>query len=121
MAVDRTYGFIGENDAVTFYNGQAVIDLAWIFFYDDEEETDFDFQGYSSAFLRIYADRVNGVHGKRIKNFTTQLTRNQNVLVQNCSVTDMTFSVGGKYKFEIGYVRSGGYDIILRYGQVEII
>ena len=52
------YGFIAENEGLKFYNGKAVIDLVFAFYYDDEEETEFDFYGDTgSYFLRVLDER----------------------------------------------------------------
>jgi hypothetical protein len=56
-----------------------------------------------------------------VKAFTTQITRNASVQVLNCSESDMTFESAGNYYYEIGYIISGGYETVLRYGVIEII
>lgn len=112
------HGFIAENEGLKFYNGQAVIDLAFAFYYDDEDETEFDFpMDAGSYFLRVLDERS----GRELKEYTTQLTRNSNKLVMNCSVSDMTFEDLGIYYCEMGYIRSGGYEEILRYGEFVTI
>lgn len=115
--MDSSRGFIAQEAPLTFYNGQALIDLAFTILYDDEEETNFDFAGYVSAYFRAYDERG----GQLLKNFVTQVTRNSNVLIMNCSVSDMTFEdLGTSYFFELGYNRSG-YEIPIRYGKLTII
>lgn len=109
--------FASDEEDLRIYNGQAMLNETILFFYDDEDETDYDFPAYSSAFFRVYNSRG----GKLIKNFTTQVSRSSNALILNCSVLDMTFTETGKRYYEIGYVRSGGYDIILRFGNGTII
>jgi len=114
--MDISKGFIAEENGLTFYNGKAIIDLAFTFLYDDEVETIFDFYGYVSSYLYVYDERS----GQLLKSFTDQITRNSNVLVLNCSVSDMTFDDPGNYYFELGYV-SSGYEIPLRYGKFKVI
>jgi hypothetical protein len=114
--MDISKGFIAQEQGLSFYNGKAVIDLAFTFLYDDEEETVFDFIGYVSAYMYVYDDRSEQL----LKSFTTQLTRNSNVIVMNCSISDMTFENTGTFYFELGYNRSG-YEIPLRYGKLKII
>lgn len=114
--MDISKGFIAQEQGLSFYNGQAVIDQAYTFLYDDDEETVFDFIGYVSAFLYVYDERS----GQLLKSFTSQITRNSNVLVMNCSVSDMTFDDEGFYYYEMGYNRSG-YEIPLRYGKLKIV
>lgn len=127
MAINRTYGFEAVEESITFYNGQAVLNLP-IYYYtlateadhDDEIDGEFvdeyPFSGYASSFLNIYdSDERNTL----VKSFTSQVTRNSNAQVLNLSVSDMTFDQNGTYYFELGYVRSG-YDIVLRFGQLFI-
>lgn len=110
-------GFIATESPLEFYNAQAVLDLPFPFVYDDEDSTLFDFPSYVSSFLFIYDER----RGRLIKSFTTQMTRNSNTIVMNCSESDMTFEDNGKYYYEMGYIFTGGYEIVLRYGVMEII
>lgn len=114
--MDISRGFIAQEQGLSFYNGKAIIDLAFTFLYDDDDETVFDFIGYVSAYLYVYDERS----GQLLKSFTSQLTRNSNVLVLNASVADMTFDDTGSYYFELGYNRSG-YEIPLRYGKLKIV
>lgn len=111
-----TQGFIAENNDLSFYNGKAVINLAIPVYYDDTDESAFDFYGFVSAYFRVYDERL----GRIIKNFTSQVTRNSNVLVINLSVNDMTFEDVGIYYFELGY-NSNGYEVPIRYGKLFIV
>lgn len=106
----------GNEKDLKVYNAHPLIDYPIEFIYEDDE-TGYAFTGFSSAFFRVYDSRQM----KRIKNFTNQVSRNSNFLVLNCSVTDMTFSNRGRYYYEIGYVRSGGYDIVLQFGELQVI
>ncbi len=115
MAINRTYGFIGVEDELTFYNGQAVIDLSFEYFGTDADgdEVDFNFPGYDSSFMNVYdSEERNTV----VKAFTSQITRNSKYQVLNASVSDMTYEANGVYYYELGYVRSG-YEEVLRYGK----
>jgi hypothetical protein len=114
--MDISKGFIAEEQGLSFYNGKAVIDQAFTFLYDDEDETVFDFIGYVSAYLYVYDER----EGQLLKSFTAQLSRNSNVLVLNASVSDMTFEDVGNYYYEMGYNRSG-YECPLRYGKLKVV
>ena len=114
--MDISKGFIAEEQGLSFYNGKAVINLAFTFLYDDDDETVFDFAGYVSAYFYVYDERGEQL----IKSFTSQITRNSNVLVMNCSVADMTFEDEGNYFYELGYNRSG-YECPLRYGKLKIV
>lgn len=115
--MDQSRGFIAQEADLTFYNAKAILNLALTTVYDDEDETIFGFDGYVSSYLRVYDDRERT---QLIKNFTTQITRNSNVQVVNCSVSDMTFEDQGTYYFELGYSNSG-YEVPIRYGKFLII
>lgn len=106
----------GNGKDIQVYNGHPLIDYPIEFVYDDDE-TGYSFIGFTSAFFRVFDSRQQ----KRIKNFTNQVSRNSNFLVINCSITDMTFSNRGRYYYEVGYVRSGVYDIVLQYGELHVI
>ena len=117
--IDRIYGFVAVEKDLVVYNGQALIDLSFKFRYDDAPTyTAYDFPGYLSAYMNVYdsAERVYSV-----KTFAAQITRNSNNLVVNASASDMTFSDQGKYYFELGFIRSGGYYIPLRYGTLYVV
>jgi len=115
--MDISRGFIAHEQGLTFKNGKAVLNLAFTFLYDDTSETIFDFPGYVSAYFRAY-DSFKQT--QLLKNYTTQITRNSNVLVMNCSASDMTFDDANYYYYEMGYLNSG-YEVPLRYGQLLII
>jgi len=110
-------GFFAFNENLRVYNGKAVINLVFEFFYEDGE-TPFDFpDDLGSYYFKVYDERL----GYSIKNFAAQVTRSGNNLIMNLSVLDMTFEDTGKYYYEIGYIRSGGYDELLRYGTLVVI
>ena len=117
--MNRTKGFIAEENDLEFYNGKALINLELEFVYldDDDNELEFGFEGYVSAYWRIYNDKMRE---EIIKSFTTQITQNGNLLYVNASITDMSFEDQGPYYFEIGYNRTG-YETPLRYGELRII
>jgi len=109
--------FTGEEYSLTVYNGQAIINMAFRFFTEDDcdgVETDFDFPGFTSGFLRVYSERL----GREIKEIA--LTQSGSSLIVNASVLDMTFDQNGHYYYEIGYVMDV-YEQVLRYGKFIVI
>lgn len=109
--------FDAEERPLQIFNGVAIIDLVMEFFTEEcEEDEDFTFPNYSSAYFRVYNERL----GRRIKNLTN-IANSGNALILNASVSDMTFEDNGKYYYEIGYVQTGGYEFPLRYGQATVI
>lgn len=115
--MDQSRGFIAQEQGLSFKNNKALLNLAFTILYDDTTETIFDFTGYVSAYFRVY-DTLRQT--RLIKNFITQVTRNSNILVMNCSVSDMTFNEAGRYWYEMGYINSG-YNVAIRYGELLII
>ncbi len=117
--MNGTKVFIAEEKGLEFYNRKALINLEMAFVYldDEENELDFEFPDYVSAYFRVYesSKRVS-----LLKNFTSQITHSGNLLYYNCSVIDMTFEDYGKYYFELGY-NMNGYEIPLRFGELCII
>lgn len=113
--------FDGVEKPLKMYNGQAVLDYDIEFFTEecdddlDEEEVDFTFPSYSSSYFRIYNERS----GRLLK--TIALSRSGSSLVINASADDMTLDDKGKYYYEIGYVQTGGYEIVLMYGPYTAI
>lgn len=106
--------YIGSEYPLEIYNDQPIIDMGFQFVYDDcGTETDFDFPSYVSSYLKVYNER----QGRTIKNIP--LTRNGNILIVNS--TDTNFDDNGKYFYEVGYIMSGGYDRVLRFGNSMVI
>lgn len=116
MAIDRTNLFVAQEEDIVIYNGRAILDEVIEYEYDDEDETLFDFPGYSSSYWNIYDSEERN---RSIKSFTSQVTRNSNCQVINCSVSDMTFTNDGTYYYELGYIRSG-YSVPLRFGRAIV-
>jgi hypothetical protein len=111
--------FDGSHQELTLYNGQAILDKDFYFSivecYDgEEEEEDFTFPGYTSAYFRVFNERT----GREIKDLT--MSRSGAYLILNASVADATFDDLGPYYYEIGYMRSG-YEQVLRYGKLNVI
>lgn len=117
MAIEQARIPIADEDSLELKNGEAWIDVVHLVY--NEDETEFDFPAYVSSYFRVY--QSNDINAKKIKEFTTQITRNANAQVFNCSVADMTFTSLGGYWYEIGYVRSGGYEQALRQGPLKVI
>lgn len=116
--MDQSRGFVAEENEIVLENNKAILNKTLAVFYDDNgDDVIFDFPGYTSAYMKIY-DSLRKT--RLIKNFTSQISRNSNVLIFNCSVSDMTFDDSGGYYFEIGYINSG-YEISIRYGKLIIL
>src|SRR5512147_912395 len=115
MTTDKT--FIGQEASLSVFNGQALINSSFEFVFDDCSSSDFDFPGFSSAYLKVYNERG----GSLVIDLSSRITRSGKYLVLNASVSDMTFEDFGKYEYEMGYIRTGGYSVVLRYGEFVVI
>lgn len=113
--------FDGVERELKVYNGQAILDYDIDFFTEEcdtdleEDEEDFTFPAFSSAYFRIFNERL----GTRLRNLV--VTRSGSSLVINASALDMTFDQNGKYFYEIGYTQTGGYEIALMYGPLKVV
>lgn len=113
--------FDGVEKPLKMYNGQAVLDYDIDFYTEecdddlDKEEVDFTFPSYASSYFRIYNERS----GRLLK--TISLSQSGSSLIINASADDMTLDDKGKYYYEIGYVQTGGYEIVLMYGPYTAI
>lgn len=113
--------FDGVEKEIKVYNQKAILDLDIQYFTEecdedfDEDEVDYDFPGYVSSYFRIYNERL----GRLIK--TIVLSQSGGSLIVNASVLDMTFENTGAYSYEIGYVQSGGYEVMLNHGKLTVI
>lgn len=106
--------FQGQEYKMEMLNGQPIIDIGVQFFYDDcGTETDFDFPDYSSSYFKIYNERS----GRLLK--TIPLTKSGNILMINSADTDLDDL--GNYWYEVVYIMAGGYEQILRFGNLEVI
>lgn len=113
--MERINLFEAQEEDMQVFNGQALLNKAIEYTYDDDDETLYDFPGYQSSFMYIYNER----DGQLLKSYTTQITRNSNVQVLNCSVADMTFEETGKFFYITGFV-SHTYEIALRFGNFYV-
>lgn len=115
--LQRVRLFDGVEKKIEVYNGQAILDYAIEFFTQDEcnEESDFGFPAYTSSYIRVFNERL----GREIKDIS--LSQSGGSLIVNASSADMTFDDNGKYYYEIGYVQSGGYEIVLMFGPMIVL
>jgi len=114
MALDDDLMFIAEEAELSCKNGQPILNLP--IYFENSDGTDFPFPAYVSAYLNIYQGKGETL----LKSYTSQLTRNSAIIVLNLSASDMTFGSFGKYYYELGYVYSGGYTVLLRFGNFTV-
>ncbi len=108
--------FDAVEEPLVVYNRVAIIDKTISFFTEEcEEETDFTFPSYVSSYLRVFNERL----GFEIKDIPLSVSGSS--IVINANVLDMTFEDNGIYFYEIGYVQTGGYEVPLKYGPLQVV
>jgi len=114
--------FNARETDIALYNAKALLDWAIEFYTDEcdgdfiESEEDFTFPSYASAYFRVFNER-DGIEIKEI----TNIAKSNGNLIINASVLDMTFEDLGMYFYEIGYIQTGGYEIALMFGKLQIV
>lgn len=120
MPTINTRLFNAKEYNLVVYNRQALINKAFRFFTVIDcpelpyEEIEFDFPYYVSSYFRVYNERL----GRLVLDLVTE--RSGAYIIVNASVADMTFEDLGNYFYEVGY-NSGGYELPLRYGKLQVI
>lgn len=114
--------FDGRDHDLVAYNGQAMLNFGVEFYVDScdddldttNDETDFDFSDFVSGYFRIYNERL----GRLIKTIPNVTTSGSSLII---NTNDMTFANNGVYYYEIGYVQTGGYEIVLMFGKLNVL
>jgi hypothetical protein len=120
MPTINTRLFNAKEYNLVVYNRQALINKAFRFFTVIDcpelpyEEIEFDFPDYVSSYFRVYNERL----GRLVLDLVAE--RSGAYIIVNGSLADMTFEDLGNYFYEVGY-NSGGYELALRYGKLEVI
>jgi hypothetical protein len=114
MATEYLNTYIANEVNLNFFTDKPVRNTTFVFTYDDD--TDFDFPGgIGSVSLQVWEDDEDG---KRLYNWTTQteITVSGNVVFLNTADLNLE---AGKYYYELGYVTTGGYEILLMFGEAK--
>lgn len=114
--------FNGREHDLVAYNGAAMLDYDIAFYVDacdddldpTNDESGYNFSDFVSGYFIIYNERL----GRVIKTITG-ITVSGSSLVINTN--DLSFTNNGVYYYEIGYIQSGGYDVTLMYGKLNVI
>jgi hypothetical protein len=118
MASEIHNGFVAENYQLKFKYGKPVLNLAFLF-YESDNETEFDFTGYTGANFKIWEDDEDG---RLLLNVVSGngLTVSGNIITLNTSASQMTIPKG-KYYYEFSYLTPGGYEYLLMFGEAKFI
>ena len=108
--------FDAVEEPMIVYNRVAIIDKAMEFYTEEcDTETNFTFPSYASSYFRVFNERL----GFEIKDIA--LSQSGASLIINASVLDLTFDDNGVYFYEVGYVQTGGYEVPLKYGPLQVV
>lgn len=112
--------FIAQQKALVFYAGKAVLNKRHAFF--DINGDPWNFSSAVGYTFKIWEEREGG---RLMISWTSPTnlelsTTNTNEIILNAPVDDTSIE-RGKYYYEIEYLISGGYSILIAYGQATFI
>jgi len=115
--VDIHNEFIAQEKELYFYSGKPVLNKVHRFF--DINGNDWDFSAATGFTFKIWEEREGGY---QIINWTspTNLTNSGNEITLNAPVSDTSIE-RGNYYYEIEYIVSGGYAILIGFGRACFI
>jgi|SRR5690606_5326541 hypothetical protein len=114
--MDINNEFIAQKKDLVFYAGKAIINKRHAFYDINGNPWNFSFAtGFS---IRIWEEREDGL--LMIYWDDTNITAIGHELILN-SQADVTNIERGKYYYEIEYTISGGYGILIGYGEARFI
>lgn len=112
--------FIATEKQLVFIAGKAVLNKRHAFF--DINEDPWNFSSATGYTFKIWEEREGGllmIDWISPTNLTLSAT-NTNEIILNAPSIDTTIE-RGKYYYEIEYLISGGYSILIAYGQAEFL
>lgn len=109
--------FIAQEKDLVFYAGKAILNRRHVFFDINGEQWDFsDAIGFT---FRIWEEREGGL--LMIDWTDDNLTLSPpNEVILNSTAEETTIELG-KYYYEIEYLVSGGYSVLIAYGEANFL
>jgi len=110
--------FIARQKSLVFYRGKAILNKVHRFF--DINGDAWNFSDATGFTFKIWEEREGGL---QVVDWSSpiNLANNLNDIILNAPVVD-TASIGiGKYYYEIEYITSGGYPVLVGYGEAKFI
>jgi hypothetical protein len=108
--------FIAQEKELVFYAGKAILNKVHSFY--DVNGDDWNFQDATGFTFRIWEEREGGL--LMIDWDDTNLANSGNEITLNAPATDTDIE-RGKYYYEIEYLVSGGYSVLIAYGTAKFI
>lgn len=112
--------FIAQEKDLVFYQGKSILNKRHAFF--DINLNEWDFSTATGFTFKIWEEREGGllmISWTSPTNLTLS-TSNTNEILLNAPSTDTSIE-RGKYYYEIEYLLSGGYSVLIAYGQAEFL
>ena len=112
--------FSGREKNLVAYNGQALLNFGFEFMLEvcdntlDITEEPYDFSDFVSGYFHVFNERT----GRRVKNIPTDAPSGAAIIINS---NDMLFEDLGDYYYEMGYLQTGGYEIVLMYGILTVV
>jgi len=118
MASDKHKAYAGEAFPLEFLNNKPVVNLAFLF-YEQDDETEIDFSDQIDCTFKIWEDDEDGNLLLSISE-GNGITSSGNLKVINTSAGQMNLGTG-KYYYEFSYYVTGGYEIPLMFTEAKFI
>ena len=117
MAFDAYDAFLAVEAPIRVFKGKPIVNT--VFVYANDDDTAYDFSGQVGYGLRVWDGRAKN---KLLYEWTqgSGLTLVSSSIYWSASTTEMNFQLGKMY-YEAYSLNSGGYEIVLRYGDFIVI
>lgn len=117
MAIDSYDAFIAVEAPIRVMAGKPVVNVGFLYY--DYEDAPYDFSGQVGYGLKVWDNKDKN---KFLKEWVqgSGLNLSNSVIFWNASAGEMDFQKGKRY-YEAYYLNSGGYEVVLRYGEFQVI
>lgn len=118
--MDVHHEFIAQQKALVFYAGKPVLNKRHAFY--DINGDQWNFSSAVGFTFKIWEEREGGllmISWISPTNLTLS-TSDTNEIILNAPVSDTTIE-RGKYYYEIEYLISGGYSVLIAYGEAKFL
>jgi hypothetical protein len=106
--------FIAQKKDLVFYAGKAILNKVHAFF--DLDGNDWDFSDAVGFSFKVWEEREGGL---LVIDFVN-VSNTANDVILNATPTETNIE-RGKYYYEIEYIISGGYPVLIAYGEAKFI
>jgi hypothetical protein len=117
FAVDIHNEFIAQEKGLVFYRGKPILNRVHSFY--DVNGIAWNFSAATGFTFKIWEEREDGL---QVIDWSSpaNIGNNSNYLILNAPGVDTDIEIGNYY-YEIEYVISGGYTVLIAYGRAKFI